>query len=225
MIGRSHPQVEPRVAAPVAATLVVAMLLALVGTGVAVARSRGPAEPGPDVTAAAGAGEAPPTSRPTPSGDPLRVRIPAIGVVAPLVRLGLNPDRTLEVPKYQEAGWYTGASRPGSAGPAVIAAHVDSTSGPAVFYRLRELKPGDTVHVDYRDGSVTFLVRESQSFLKSSFPTARVYGATEDPELRLITCDGTFDRNARSYRSNRVVWAGIAAPAGHATPPATGVSA
>ena len=218
MIDRSHPQVEPRVAAPVAATLVVAMLLAVAGTGVAVARSRGPAEPGADVTAPAAAA-APPTSLPAPSGDPLRVRIPSIGVVAPLVRLGLNPDRTLEVPKYQEAGWYTGASRPGSAGPAVIAAHVDSKTGPAVFYRLRELKPGDAVHVDYRDRSVTFSVRESQSFLKSSFPTALVYGATKDPELRLITCDGTFDRTARSYRSNRVVWAGMAAPEGQTTSP------
>ena len=224
MTGTSRPQVEPRVAAPVAATLVAAMLLTMVGTGVAVARSRAPAASGPDVAAAARVDAAPPTSRPAPSGDPLRVRIPAIGVVAPLVRLGLNPDRTLEVPKYQEAGWYTGASRPGSAGPAVIAAHVDSTTGPAVFYRLKELKTGDTVHVDYGDGTVTFSVRESQSFLKSSFPTARVYGATEDPELRLITCDGTFDRTARSYRSNRVVWAGMAVPDGHTTAPAAGVS-
>ena len=214
MIGASRPQVDSRVAAPVAATLVAAMLLALVGTGVVVVRSRGPAMPGGEVVPSAGVGPAPPTSTSVvaPSGEPLRVRIPAIGVVAPLVRLGLNPDRTLEVPKYQEAGWYTGASRPGSVGPAVIAAHVDSTTGPAVFYRLKELKPGDTVHVDYRHATVTFSVRESQSFPKSSFPTARVYGATDDAELRLVTCDGTFDRKARSYLSNRVVWAGIANP-------------
>ena len=218
MIGRSRPQVEPRVTAHVAVTLVAAMLLALVGTGVVLARSRGSVAPGPDVLAAARAGAPPPTSALAPSGDPVRVRIPAIGVVARLVPLGLNPDRTLEVPRYQEAGWYTGASRPGSAGPAVIAAHVDSTSGPALFYRLRELKPGDAVHVDYPHGSVTFSVRESQSFPKSGFPTARVYGATEDPELRLITCDGTFDGKARSYRSNRVVWAGVVADG--PTPPA-----
>ena len=218
MIGTRRPKAHPRVAAPVAATLVAAMVLAVVGTGVVVVRSRGPGTPGPDAVAAAGAPDSPPTSVLAPSGDPLRVRIPAIGVVAPLVRLGLNPDRTLEVPNYQEAGWYTGASRPGSTGPAVIAAHVDSTTGPAVFYRLRELKPGDTVHVDYRHETVTFSVRESQSFPKSSFPTARVYGATDDPELRLVTCDGTFDRKARSYRANRVVWAD------HTTAPDAGVS-
>jgi LPXTG-site transpeptidase (sortase) family protein len=207
-----------------AAIVVAATLLALVGTGVVVVRSGRSATPGPDVVAPAGAGDAPPTSVLAPSGDPLRVRIPAIGVIAPLVRLGLNPDRTLEVPRFEEAGWYTGGSRPGSAGPAVIAAHVDSTTGPAVFYRLRELKAGDTVQVDYRHGTVTFTVRESQSFPKSSFPTARVYGATEEPELRLITCDGTFDRKARSYRSNRVVWAELAAPVESAAAQAASVS-
>ena len=217
MIGTTHSQVHPRVAAPVAATLVAAMVLAVVGMVVVVVRSGRPHTPGPEVAAAVAAETPPTTSVLAPPGDPLRVRIPAIGVVAPLVRLGLNSDQTLEVPNYQEAGWYTGGSRPGSVGPAVIAAHVDSTTGPAVFYRLKELKPGDTVHVDYSQGTVTFLVRESQSFLKSSFPTARVYGPTDEPELRLITCDGAFDRKARSYRSNRVVWAGVAAPAAHTT--------
>ena len=207
MTGGSRASVETRVAAPVAATLVASVLLALAGTGAVIARSSGPAAPGVDTTAAAPAPEVPPPSLPRLSGDPLRVRIPAIGVVAPLVRLGLNPDRTLEVPTYEEAGWYTGRSRPGDPGPAIIAAHVDSRTGPAVFYRLRELTPGDLIHVDYRGGSVTFSVRESQSFPKSSFPTSLVYGATDGPELRLVTCDGTFDRQARSYRSNLVVWA------------------
>ncbi len=145
-----------------------------------------------------------------PQGDPIRVRIPAIGVFAPLVPLGIAADGTLEVPRYQEAGWYAGGSRPGDQGPAVIAAHVDSTTGPAVFYRLKELGPGDVVHVNYADGTVTFSVRESESFLKSQFPTQAVYGPTEAPELRLVTCTGTFDRTARSYRSNLVVWAEVA---------------
>ena len=201
-----------------AAILVAAVLLAFGGAAVALSRSLGAAPAdgaiaAVRVNAAARANEAPVPSLPAGlTGDPLRVRIPAIGVVAPLVRLGLNSDRTLEVPDYEEAGWYTGASRPGNPGPSVIAAHVDSRTGPAVFYRLRELAPGDLVHVDYRDGSVTFSVRASESFLKSGFPTQRVYGPTEGSELRLITCDGTFDRAVRSYRSNLVVWAG-AAPA------------
>lgn len=145
-----------------------------------------------------------------PSGDPVRVRIPAIGVVAPLVPLGLNADRTLEVPSYDRAGWYVGGPRPGQPGPAVVAAHVDSKTGPAVFYRLKELQPGHEVHIDYAGGaSVGFVVREAGRYSKSDFPTAEVYGRTEGPELRLITCTGTFDRPARSYRDNLVVWADI----------------
>jgi len=192
------------------ATLLSAVLLGLTGSGVVIARSGSPSAP--VAVAAPPVPQAPPPPS-APAGDPLQVRIPAIGVVASLVRLGLNPDRTLEVPSYEEAGWYTGASRPGDPGPSVIAAHVDSTTGPSVFYRLRELKPGDVVHVDYRGGaSVTFAVDRSESFPKAGFPTEQVYGATAGPELRLITCDGTFDRAVRSYRSNLVVWAGPVSP-------------
>lgn len=145
-----------------------------------------------------------------PPGDPVTVRIPAIGVVAPLVPLGLNADGALEVPSYDRAGWYVGGPRPGQPGPAVVAAHVDSKTGPAVFYRLKELQPGHEVHIDYVGGaSVGFVVREAGRYSKSGFPTAEVYGRTEGPELRLITCTGTFDRSARSYRDNLVVWADI----------------
>jgi hypothetical protein len=202
--GDVYRRIERRVAL---ATLLAAVLVGLTGSGVVVARSASPSTP-VDVAGPPPREASPPPVPAAPAGDPLRVRIPAIGVVASLVGLGLNPDRTLEVPDYKEAGWYTGASRPGDLGPSVIAAHVDSTTGPSVFHRLRELKPGDVVHVDYRGGaSVTFAVSRSESFRKASFPTAQVYGATAGPELRLITCDGTFDRRVRSYRSNLVVWA------------------
>ena len=194
-------------AAWAAALLTAAVVLAVAGVGAAVALS-GSARADAELTAGARPGQAS-ESLPAraPSGDPLRVRIPAIGVTARLVPLGVNADGTLEVPRFEEAGWYTGGSRPGDAGPAVIAAHVDSTSGPAVFYRLKELSPGDVVHVDYGGGTVTFSVRESARFPKSQFPTEQVYGATDAPELRLVTCDGSFDRSTRSYTSNLVVWA------------------
>ena len=143
-----------------------------------------------------------------PPGAPVRVRIPAIGVDAPLDGLGLNGDGTLQVPDYQRAGWYRDGPKPGAVGPAVIAAHVDSTTGPAVFYRLRAVHPGNTVAVDYADGTaVVFEVRSSDSYPKSHFPSELVYRATDTPQLRLITCDGSFDRRARSYRENLVVWA------------------
>jgi LPXTG-site transpeptidase (sortase) family protein len=147
---------------------------------------------------------------PPPAGDPVRLRIPALAVNAPLVPLGLNDDGTLEVPRYHDAGWFSGASRPGHLGPAVVAAHLDSTTGPDIFYRLKDLKRGDLVHIDYPDGTVTFAVREARSFAKTSFPTGQVYGSTAGPELRLVTCGGTYDRKSRSYSSNLVVWANLA---------------
>jgi len=142
------------------------------------------------------------------TGTPQRVRIPSIDVDAPLTGLGLNADGSLEVPPYELAGWYKGRPKPGDTGAAVIAAHVDSTTGPAVFYRLSSLAPDDVVSVDYDDGtSVDFTVGSMQSFPKSEFPTEAVYGPTPGTELRLITCGGAFDRQSGSYQDNLVVWA------------------
>ena len=137
----------------------------------------------------------------------MRVEIPAIGVSSPLVRLGLNSDRTMEVPgDFQVAGWFTGAPQPGQLGPAVIAGHVDSRTGPAVFYRLRDLRPGDQIRVVRADHRVVrFQVDSLASYPKRSLPPDAVYGATTTPALRLITCAGTFDRAQNSYRDNLVV--------------------
>ena len=143
------------------------------------------------------------------AGIPVRIEIPAIGVRAPIIRLGLNPDRTLEVPKdFGDTGWWSGGPRPGEPGPAVIAGHVDSHTGPAVFYRLRELRPRDTIVVVRRDGTrARFTVQGSEQYPKARFPTARVYGRTAGPTLRLITCGGTFDQSTGHYLDNTVVYA------------------
>jgi sortase (surface protein transpeptidase) len=142
-----------------------------------------------------------------PPSPPVRVEIPAIGVSSPLVRLGLNRDRTMEVPAdFQVAGWFTGGPQPGQLGPAVIAGHVDSRTGPAVFYRLRDLRPGDQIRVVRADRrAVRFEVDSLASHPKRSLPSEAVYGATTAPALRLITCAGSFDRSSRSYRENLVV--------------------
>ena len=141
--------------------------------------------------------------------DPLRVRIPGIGVDAPIIDLGLNSDGTLEVPSnFDDAGWYTGRSIPGEVGTSVVVGHVDSTKGPAVFYRLRELDVGDRIQIDRSDGSVAwFEVTDTVVVDKDEFPTDAVYNATDEPTLRLITCGGSFDRDARSYLSNVIVYA------------------
>ncbi|QIM22749.1 class F sortase [Phycicoccus sp. HDW14] len=145
-----------------------------------------------------------------PVGDrPVELRIPAIGVRTRLVDLGIAKDGTMQVPAdFSRAGWLTVAPAPGQRGPAVVAGHVDSHRGPAVFYRLRELVPGDEVQVVQRDGDVvTFTVRSSLDFAKNRFPTDLVYGPAPGPVLRLITCSGEVDPVSGHYVDNTVVFA------------------
>jgi hypothetical protein len=159
------------------------------------------------------AGGAGTTALPTP-GDPApagtaapqRLRIPDLDVDAALQQLHLLPDGTLAPPRgWVEAGWYADGTRPGDTGPAVIAGHVDSKQGPAVFYRLDRLRPGALVEVRQDDRWLAFRVTEVARYPKNAFPTNRVYGPTPDPQLRLITCGGAFD--AGSYLDNTVVYA------------------
>ncbi|MGX7679691.1 class F sortase [Jatrophihabitans sp. DSM 45814] len=144
---------------------------------------------------------------PIRSSPPSRLTVSSIGVDTRLQRLGLLPDGTLQPPTdFAVAGWYAGGVIPGATGPAVIAGHVDSVSGPAVFFRLRELKLGAEVVVTTQDGQrLTFVVDSVRTYPKASFPAAEVYGPTPLPELRLITCTGDFDYRARSYLDNLVV--------------------
>jgi sortase (surface protein transpeptidase) len=142
---------------------------------------------------------------------PVRIGIPAVGVSSPLDRLGRARDRTVQVPsRWERAGWYTPGTRPGDPGSAVILGHVDSKRGPAVFYRLRELRRGDLVEVARADGSsVRFAVERVEQYDKRRFPTDEVYYPTLTPELRLVTCGGTFDATAGHYRSNIIVFAAL----------------
>jgi Sortase domain len=140
---------------------------------------------------------------------PVRLLVPRIGIDTGLVRLGLLADGQLAVPVSAAiAGWYTDGPAPGQVGPAVLAGHVDSYTGPGVFYRLRDLRTGDRVQVRRADGrQVQFAVTGVERFAKSSFPTARVYGPTPFTELRLVTCGGSFDAARGHYRDNVVVFA------------------
>jgi sortase (surface protein transpeptidase) len=142
-------------------------------------------------------------------GVPVRIEIPAIGVHAPVIKLGLNRDGSLEVPRrFGDTGWWSGGSRPGEPGPAVIVGHVDSHTGPAVFYRLGKLRRGDRIRVLGRNGSAaTFTVQRMERHPKAQFPTAEVYGRTRAPSLRLVTCSGGFDRASGHYLENTIVFA------------------
>jgi sortase (surface protein transpeptidase) len=148
---------------------------------------------------------------PLAAARPVRLRIPAIEVDSTLVDLGLQPDGSLQVPvDGSAAGWFTGSPEPGEIGPAVLAAHVDWNRRPGVFFHLRDLRRGDDVEVDREDGTTArFAVLEVEQYPKDAFPTERVYGDIDHAGLRLITCGGAFDRAARSYRDNVVVYAGL----------------
>ncbi len=140
---------------------------------------------------------------------PARITIASIGVDSALVDLGIAGDGTIQVPTdAQQAGWLGTSPAPGQRGPAVIAGHVDSKTGPAVFYKLRTLAVGAPIIVTRRDGSqVTFTVDGSQNFAKSGFPTQATYGPVPGPALRLITCGGEYVKSAGGYQDNLVVFA------------------
>jgi len=136
--------------------------------------------------------------------------IPALGVHASFVKLGLNPDGTIQVPDdVTHVGWYTLGPSPGEIGPAVVLGHVDSaTRGAGVFYKLGGAKIGASIEISRADGTtVNFTVYAVREYSKGAFPTDTVYGNTSDPELRLITCGGRFDRATGHYLSNIVVFA------------------
>ncbi|HXR71633.1 class F sortase [Actinocrinis sp.] len=150
------------------------------------------------------------SSSPAVDAHPVSIDIPVINVHTTLQTLGLDASGALEPPtNLTEAGWYTGSSVPGQNGPSVIAGHVDSFNGPAVFFNVKSLNPGDRITVGLSSGqSVAFQVMLVQHYPKTDFPTQDVYGARPDPELRLITCGGAFADG--HYLDNIVVYAALA---------------
>jgi hypothetical protein len=163
----------------------------------------------PDPRATAGPGT---DHRPRRPARPVRVIVPAVGIRASIVRLGLNQDHTLQAPTdFSKAGWWSGGPRPGEVGPAVVVGHVDSKSGPAAFYAIRSMRRGDAIKIVGADGRVTtFVAQRVNSFPKAHFPTKQVYGSTRAPRLRLITCSGTFDQATGHYLDNTIVFARLA---------------
>ncbi|MEU9508323.1 class F sortase [Micromonospora sp. NPDC048170] len=174
-------------------------------TGPAVADTRDPGGD-PDVAAATGLARSAPTT----------IAIPRIGVDASIMSLGTNPDGTVQVPPLEQAqlaGWYEPGPSPGEIGNAVIVGHVDSAKiGPAVFFSLGALQPGDTITVTREDGQqATFTVETVKAYPKTEFPTEQVYGPSDRAGLRVVTCGGTFDQAAGSYPDNVVVFASMPA--------------
>lgn len=151
-----------------------------------------------------------PRAAPLPPSEPVRIEIPSLGVNAPVMRLGQDPDGAVQVPPLGNrnlAGWYDRTVLPGQAGTSVILGHVDNFTGTSVFFSIKLLRPGDTVKVVRADGKTAeFSVDGVQKVAKATFPSSAIYGNTRYPGLRLITCGGPFDSATRQYLDNIVVY-------------------
>ncbi|ONH36727.1 class F sortase [Protofrankia sp. BMG5.30] len=218
----------PKIVRPARWLVLVGILLIGVSGQKFVSSEYGKLVGAPDVTATTGTGAgpapAPAVAVPQDPADggrrqnspPTFLRIPEVGVSAPVGSVGLNADGTLEVPtSWTDVGWYEYGPRPGDIGASVLVGHYDSTTGPAVFYHLDKLRKSDTVEVNRTDGTVVrFTVDRIQEVAKDDFPVAEVYGRVDRPELRLITCGGAFDKKTRHYLKNVIVYAhAVADPA------------
>jgi LPXTG-site transpeptidase (sortase) family protein len=165
----------------------------------------------PSITTVAPRLASDPGAKPLARSAPVTIRIPGIGVDAPVMKVGRDADGTVQVPPLAEhnlTGWYQYGPSPGQRGPAVILGHVDSTTGISVFYYLKNMHAGDKVYVTLADGKVAaFAVDGLQKVAKDAFPTASVYGTAGYPSLRLITCGGPFDEATGHYVDNVIVYA------------------
>lgn len=141
--------------------------------------------------------------------DPVKIAVPALGIDSSLVNVGKNPDDTLEVPKdAQDPAWYRLSPTPGELGPSIIVGHVDSETGPGIFWKLNQLQKDQIIEVTRSDNQVArFKVTEVKQFEQNNFPTQEVYGNINHSGLRLITCGGVFNRTTQSYSHNTVVYA------------------
>ncbi|MFE0460968.1 class F sortase [Kitasatospora sp. NPDC058965] len=169
-----------------------------------------PPAPAPDQAPEDGVTAAALSGTPMSAADPVRLRIPAIGVDAPVTGVGLDPQGHLATPPDGErnlAGWYRAGTAPGQRGTALLAGHVDTAGGPAVFYGLGALHRGDRIDVLRADRTTAWFVVDAVAvYDRSAFPDRKVYGRAPDPQLRLITCGGQYTKGS-GYQGNLVVFA------------------
>lgn len=143
---------------------------------------------------------------------PVRVRIASQGIDAPIVPVGISTDGDMETPPgYDQVGWYRFGARPGDPGRAVLAGHLDSRDGPAVFFTLGALQPGDTIEVQFAGGDEAqlFVVRQSAQYPVGSAPLGDIFGPSDRPQLVPITCAGQFQNRETGYSDRVVVYADV----------------
>ena len=162
---------------------------------------------------------APGTARETPAdlllkrSQPTKLTIPSIDVDTDLMNVGLQADGTIGVPPLDPdapAGWFDRGPAPGEKGPAVILGHVTAQNkeGPAVFFKLGALRKNDQIFVTRADGKeAIFTITRIVQTQKQDFSGIDTYGNTDDAQLRLITCGGTFNESTGRHADNIVVHA------------------
>lgn len=141
------------------------------------------------------------------TGIPARLFIPAIAVNAVVESVGMDHSGNMDVPKKPDhVAWYNLGYLAGENGNTVIAGHLDTTTGaPAVFYRLSDLKPGNTIRIEDQEGKIfTYQVISLKRFAYDNFPVKKVFGPSDKNYLNLITCQGTFNAEKKVY-SHRIV--------------------
>jgi sortase (surface protein transpeptidase) len=223
-----RPRRRARVVATLAGGVLAATAAGAVGVGLASQQPAPPqppeavgATPTPSPQLRAGddqpARSRPQAARPRPAAlayaEPTTIQIPSIGVSSDLVDLGLAPHGVMETPQDPDkAGWFTPGPPPGLPGASVIAGHVTWNQRPVVFFRLGDLRRGDTIEVDREDDTTAvFEVQRLGQFPKNAFPTDAVYSHIDHPGLRLITCGGVYNEATNSYQANLIVWARLVA--------------
>jgi len=194
---------------------IAALVLLLVGIGFLVASLRGGDDQNANaLSPIAGHGSSTQAGAPkavAARSVPVSIRIPAIGVSVSLSQLGLNADKSAQVPtKYEEPGWFKLGPTPGQTGSAVILGHVDDKKGPAVFFKVKTLKAGDKVDVSLTNGVIShFVVKAVETYSKADFPAKKVYGSQGFSALQLVTCGGKFDKATGHYESNVVAYTSL----------------
>jgi sortase (surface protein transpeptidase) len=146
---------------------------------------------------------------PTRAGLPVRLEIPAIKVDAVIEHVGFDSTGKVDVPKIPaNVAWFDQSALPGQNGKAsIISGHLDSPFGPAVFYELRHLIPGDELAVTYENGErFVFVVEDKERYYHDQTPGQKIFGATDDRVLNLITCDGAWDGGSANYQQRLVVY-------------------
>lgn len=143
-------------------------------------------------------------------GSPARVKVPFLGIDAPVQHVGQTEEGSMAIPSnHTDVGWYKFGPRPGELGSAVLAGHLDSRWFSAgVFRNLDSLPIGEKIIVvDELGKELVFEVKEKSIYPEGSAPLEYVFGRADKPRLNLITCDGTWDQSTRRYDQRLVVFA------------------